>query len=405
MAQPPSPLMRPGLPGGPPELGDVPLANRRVPHVPFSPQLPTAPGPLPPPATKLPSVTDDPNVRGEQPPKTPDLGSYLNPALNQYKSDLAGYQKADEANRIDPQKVKPRLWERLVGFGLGATQLKDPQNAGAVASEVVGRRQAGAENARNLALAPWTQRLEQDKAGVPLAESAARTAHEQGELDLQRYNAITNSEYKEAIASIRDEVAKGNIEKAENQLDQQQKALEEKKDRDADYFKMQHALLDLREHIADQKAAGGTKAKPTQFAGAESKKASALEKAKTVYDRETALAGTDPDARKTAEDNFHAAQQEAQDAYEAEINSLGGEASHQDVSSWWGGTRAAQPAAAAPAATPSPNAKPATTSSNTSQPGAGKILPMSAIEQAAQDNKISVDEAKQQAIAQGYKVQ
>ena len=157
---------------------------------------------------KLPAVTDDPAVKGGmgEMPKTPDLGSYLNPALNQYKSDLAGYQQADVANRIDPQKVKPRLWERLAGFALGATQLKNPENAGAVAGEVVGRRRAGAELARSTALAPWTQRLEQDKAGVPLAESAARTAYEQGELGLK--TAAENRERFSAIKSA--EAQRGN---------------------------------------------------------------------------------------------------------------------------------------------------------------------------------------------------
>ena len=66
-----------------------------------------------------------------------------------------------------------------------------------------------------------------DKEATPLAEAAERTAHEQGQLDLERYNAITNSDYKEAIAEVRDEVAKGNIEKAKDLLDQQQKALDE----------------------------------------------------------------------------------------------------------------------------------------------------------------------------------
>lgn len=330
--------------------------------------IPFSPMPSPPP-TKLPAVTDDPGVtkNANTPPastsgpmgampKTPDLGSYLNPALTRYNSDMTGYQQADQANRIDPQNVKPKLWERLLGFVAGATQLRNPENAGNVASEIVNRRRDQAEQNRSLALAPWTQRLQLDKEGVPLAESAARTANEQGHLDLdaakenrERFSAQSNSEYKTAIAGIREEIAKGNMEKAENQLDQQQKALQEKKDKDAEWFQMQHSILDLRQQVEEHKEQKDNKTKPSQSVGIESRKASALQKAKTAYDRDTALAGNDPDARKTADDNFKQAQQDAQDAYEAEINSAGGEAGHQDVASWQKGSQATNAAPAAKA--------------------------------------------------------
>jgi hypothetical protein len=82
-----------------------------------------------------------------------------------------------------------------------------------------------------------------------------------------------------------------------------------------------------------------------------------LQKAKAAYDRETDLAGSDPEARATAETNFKQAQQDAQDAYEAEINAAGGTAEHQDVESWRGKPAAgAKPATAAPAGTAKPAA-------------------------------------------------
>jgi hypothetical protein len=299
-------------------------------------------------------------------PKSPDLASYLNPALKQYQSDLSGYQQADQANRLDPQQLRPKWWERLAGFALGATQLKDPSNAGNVASEVTNRRLNEATANRERALAPWTQRLQMDKEGTPLAEAAERTAHEQGQLDIERYNAITNSEYKDAIEKVRDEVAKGNIEKAQDLLDEKQKELEEKKTRDAEWYEMQHAMIDIRKQLADardRQVDKGNKAKPSQSVAIESRKATALQKAKTAYDRETELAGSDPEARKTAEDNFKQAQQDAQDAYEAEINAAGGEATHQDVESWRGnGAKPGTQSAAAPpasSAAPGPAAKPA----------------------------------------------
>jgi hypothetical protein len=371
VAQPPTGQPLPGASTnlGPAGANVAPESPGKVPPVTDDPSVPKGPA-----AT---GTTDDLESRGmlsrispqpaAQPaapamPKSPDLASYLNPALKQYQSDLSGYQQADQANRLDPQQLRPKWWERLAGFALGATQLKDPSNAGNVASEVTNRRLNEATANRERALAPWTQRLQMDKEGTPLAEAAERTAHEQGQLDVERFNALTNSDYKDAIAAMREEVAKGNIEKAQDLLDQKQKELEEKKDKDAEYFKMQHALLDIRQQLADardRQVDKGNKAKPSQSVAIESRKATALQKAKTAYDRETELAGSDPEARKTAEDNFKQAQQDAQDAYEAEINAAGGEATHQDVESWRG--NGAQPAAAPPAssAAPGPAAKPA----------------------------------------------
>src|ERR1700733_2275861 len=114
-------------------------------------------------------------------PQTPNLGSYLNPALKQYQSDLSGYQQADQGNRLDPEQLRPKWWERLAGFALGATQLRDPQNAGAIASEVANRRLNEATGNRERALAPWTQRLQMDKEGLPLAEAQERTGKDQAE--------------------------------------------------------------------------------------------------------------------------------------------------------------------------------------------------------------------------------
>jgi hypothetical protein len=330
-AMPPSPMMQPGLPGGPPATaGAMPLAGRVAPPapaaVPATPPInmlakggvnqapPGPPGAVPflpgggtPGATappKVPPVTDDPGVKGGMGPmpQTPDLGSYLNPALQKFQADQAGYNQADEANRIDPQQVKPRLWERLAGFALGATQLKNPENAGNVASEVVNRRRTGAELNRSTALAPWTQRLQQDREGLPLAEAAARTGYEQGELNLhtaaedrERFTAVTNADYKQAIADVRSELEKDNYEKAENLLDQKQKELELKKTHDKEWYDMQHALLDLHKQVEDRKEAKAKEGKDhtATIVGIEAKKTAGLEKAENTYRRALRDSGLD----------------------------------------------------------------------------------------------------------------
>jgi hypothetical protein len=336
------------------------------------------------PTMKLPAVTDDPNVRGAatsmgEMPKTPDLGSYLNPALNQYKSDLAGYQHADEANRIDPQKVKPRLWERLVGFGLGATQLKDPQNAGAVASEVVNRRRAGAEQSRATALAPWTQRLEMDKAGVPLAESAATTAYHQGELGLreatenrERFSAIKNAEAKEELNALREQ---WNSERDKNSQEKNAAYLQHIQDLAAKYkddYALHQELEHLRERVQDWKEAKGDKAKDhtNQVLATEKTKEIAITAAEDKYRKARKQLDIDKQpgteeykqALAAIEDEHTNDLQRAENAYEVKGTELGGNIPHQDVASWQKGSQAAQPASTTPAATPAAKPKPAATS-------------------------------------------
>jgi hypothetical protein len=362
-AQPPAPAAQPQPSNEPIRMGPggVNLAPKGPPGVgasgiPFSP-MPTG--------TKVPQVTDDPAVPKSGPasspmgamPQTPNLGSYLNPALRQYQSDLSGYQKADEGNRIDPNAVQPKWWERLIAFGLGATQIKDPQNAGNVASEVVNRRRDLAEQRRSTALAPWTQRLQQDKEGLPLAEAQERTGKDQAELDLnaakegrERFTAQSNADAKDELNTIRDEWNKDRSAQAEARLN-------ELAEKNKDNLELQRQVLDLKRDMLDYKMSQGSKAKPGQSVAIESKKAAALAKAKTAYDKATDLAGSDPEARKAADDNFKQAQQDAQDAYEAEINAAGGEATHQDVSSWRSKPAATAPAAAPPASPAKPAAQ------------------------------------------------
>ncbi len=328
----------------------------------------------------VPAPTDDPAVVGTGStgamgamPKTPDLGSYLNPALRQYQSDLSGYQQADTASRIDPNAVKPHLWERLLGGVVGGIS----GNAD-VGKMITHRRLNEAEKSRDLQLAPWTQRLQMDKEGVPLAESAARTAYQQGELGLrtatenrERYSAITNSEYKDALASIRDEVAKGNHEKAEDLLDQKQKELEQKKDHDAEWFQMQHALLDLREKIADK-----GKDHTSQTMAAETTKQNAVTAAEDKYRKARRQLdldyqpGSEEYTRALAgiEDEHTTDLQRAEDTYEAKGTELGGNMPHQDVSSWRSKStdNSTAPAgnakpAAAPAENSAPNGTPTAT--------------------------------------------
>ena len=334
--------------------------------------IPSAPMPS---GAKLPAVTDDPSVpkSGAQPnqmgemPKPQNLGSYLNPDTAQYQHDLGEYQKTDEANRIDPQQVKPRLWERLLGFALGATQLKDPQNAGAVASQVVNRRRDAAELQRTTALAPWTQRLDKDKEGLPLAELAARTGYEQGELDLKtagenRERAVGQGridQYEARTSKLQDEVDHPKQTQPKN-ADEALVAASAATDA-AEKSRLIQLAHDLHQQEIERaresrppKEEKDRRGSPAQFKAANDRKNAALVKAKAIYDKETEAAGSDPVARKQADDNFKAAEQAAQDGFEQDNSILGGEPTHQNVESWRG--QGGQPA---PVATPGSNAAPA----------------------------------------------
>jgi hypothetical protein len=328
-----------------------------------------------------------------QMPKQQDLGSYLNPALKQYQADQAGYQQADEANRIDPQQVKPRLWERLAGFALGATQLKDPQNAGAVAGEVVNRRRAGAELQRSTALAPWTQRLQQDREGLPLAEASARTGYEQGELDLrragegrERFSAITNAQAKEEVNSLRekwdDEKDKSNQERNAAYLEHVKDLENKYKDDDA----VRQELFHLRERVQDFKETKAKEGKDhiAQTMGAETQKANALRAAEQAFNKAYSAEGFPADPKAEWSDEQHAklaqftqqrdeARQAAEDAYEAKSAELkGAPVDHQDVATWQKGSQTAAPVAAPSSAAPA--GKPAATDALPKAPQGGAPL-------------------------------
>jgi hypothetical protein len=355
------------------------------------------------PSMKLPSVTDDPNVargsngpaqsgagRWDNPrdnanslvdysrgmgemPKQQDLGSYLNPALNQYKSDLSGFQQADEGHRVDPSTVKPHLWDRLLGGVVGG--LSGNMQTG---KDVTHRRLIEAEKQRSVALAPWTQRLEMDKAGVPLAESAATTAYHQGELGLkeaaenrERFSAIKSAEAKEELNTLREQ---WNNERDKNSQERNASYLQHITDLAAKY-KDDHALQleleHLKERVEDFKEQKEAKGKDhtAQVLATEKTKENAITAAEDKYRKalkqldETQTPGTDEykQARAAIEDEHTNDLQRSENAYEVKGTELGGNIPHQDVASWRKGSQTTPPpasasAAATPAAKPQPAA-------------------------------------------------
>jgi hypothetical protein len=244
---------------------------------------------------------------------------------------------------VDPNQVKPKWWERALGVALGATQLKNPENAGAVASQVVNRRLIGAERSRDLALQPIDQQIASEREAFPLYTAAGEAAYRQAQLGVdtnrenrERFTAKSNAGYKSDWNEIRQQRTDDQQKAAEDRAQQQKDALAERERRDKETNDQRQQLNDIRDRLATKKEEAPTTklGTPGQFSGLEVKKQQALSKAHSDYQKAvTGLEPTDAEGHKQAASDLAEAQQQAQDAYEQEIISLGGTAQHFDYGS------------------------------------------------------------------------
>ncbi|MGC2182254.1 MAG: hypothetical protein WA637_03130, partial [Terriglobales bacterium] len=214
---------------------------------PLRPTPDPQPNPAPPPS-------DDPSLA---PVKAPDLTNYLNPIIQQQQALNA---KRAAVPPIDPNAVKPKAWERIVGTLLGATQLRNPENAGAVASQVVNRRRIGAEEARATALQPINEEQEALDKQMPLYTAAGRAAYEQADLGLrtagenrQRAADKLTAGYRTDWNEIRQQRADDQAKAAQDRADQQKAALDERERHDNQVA----ALTDRLRTIEEQRLKNG----------------------------------------------------------------------------------------------------------------------------------------------------
>jgi hypothetical protein len=291
----------------------------------------------PSPAAAPPS--DDPSISPVHQP--PDVSSYLNPAM-QRMNDLMAKRAAVPG--IDPNQVKPKWWERALAVGLGATQLRNPENAANVADMVVHRRLYGAERTRNLALQPIDEQIKAEREAFPLYTAAGEAAYRQAELgqhadteNRERFTAKTSANYKTDWNQIRQQRADDQAKAAADRDQQQKDSLAERERRDQETNQTRQQLADIRDRLAtdkENKPGGEKRGTPGQFSGVEVNKQQALSKAHSDYQK--AVSNLEPDdleGHKQAATDLAEAQQQAQDAYEQEIISLGGTAQHFDYGS------------------------------------------------------------------------
>ncbi len=161
----------------------------------------------------------------------------------------------------------------------------------------------------------------------------------------ERYTAKQNAGYKSDWNEIRQQRTQDQATAATDKIDQAQKALTEREQHDKQVNDLGDRLRTVEEQRLKDKEnnpAGEKRGTPGQFSGADTKKAQAIAKAHNEYNKATAnlpkdqkTAWTDEqlDTLKAAKDDYDQANQDAQDAYENEIVSLGGTAQHFDYAS------------------------------------------------------------------------
>lgn len=313
------------------------------------------------PTQQKPASSDDPGITGQL-PTPPDITQ--SPVAGAYKrySDLAAQRESIQPpNRAD---FKPTWKDRLLGGTVAL--LSGNAKAGA---DLTTRKFRNASSDFNDKTGNLDKQLEIERGGL----AAAKDVGELPQRDFENKIHVTREGRERATGEARIGEEKARAARLQDQIDnpphrEPKNADEALSAASAETDPQEKArLIKLASDLHTQEIDRVKSARPpreektaskTASVGIENKKAQALSAAKRQYDKETENAGNDPDLRKQADDNFKQAQQDAQDAYEAEIAANGGTPSHQDTSTWRGATpppaakpgqTAAQPAAAKPA--------------------------------------------------------
>lgn len=366
---------------------------------------PVAAAPAPPiqqaPAAPVAAPSDDPAITsGRQ--NLDQSSAALQDAIKTYQGTQA---KIAAVPPVDYNAKKPSPWSRLLGgiVGTAAGYGGGPQVAQQVARGVTYRTLNQADIERQRQLDPLFQQLQSEREGIPMYQAANEGAWRQfqGGLDASRENRLKQADDNTIGSKLPTkeigpdgqahyyQITKGGqkveVETPKSVLDDQRKRDEDSntpatgarpepdptskgayriKTKSGDYIPYTFKSVDEaalagdktgtalfnREHQPREtdKEKRGT---PNQFAGVEVKKQQALTSAEHAYKKAlTDLAPNDADGQKEALDELNGAKQRAQDAYEQELQSLGGTASHVDATTAGkpGGKSTAPPNAATP---------------------------------------------------------
>lgn len=341
-----------------------------------------APQPPPQVAQPAPPPTDDPGLAMPPIPKPPDLSNsplaQLLTRTNQDQAAIAAVPKPD------PAQLKPRLWERILGGVLGATQLVNPERAGDVADSVVHRRLNGAQRDYDVKTSPLYKQLETDRQGVGLAEAQSRIPQQTFDNDMkvsqekraQQLDTGRIGQYRARATSLEGKFIAGTEEKDENSptgwtaetAQGERKPFTPKASASsatphtvetADgvmQYNPETQRYDIKVGAGKKKGTGAAKpANKSQFRLIETRKQASLAKAEHEYAQNVSDTGGDYESKesKQALELLNKQKEQIQSAYEAEIEAAGGNVS--DGGSGPAPAAAGKPAAAAASASPDPS--------------------------------------------------
>lgn len=318
-------------------------------------------------ATGVPQPSDDPDITAARAGITSSQTA-LQDRMKNYEATQAKIAAVPPVNPADHQ---PKWYDRLLGAGEGFALGYGKGNAakGAEAGADVTRRGLNkAESDRKAALDPLLTQLNAEREEIPLLNSSNETAwrgfeaaKDSKDLNRKQELADTKQEFDEQISAVR---VKAEHDQNQNAIDRLNEIEERNKNQNQnaqEKLQLQKELLDLRESMLKNQEGKSGKGTPVQFSNVENDKHASLRKAQGDYDKATKdldpKNAEDIQAIHDAHEKFSEAQQQAEDAYESQLNALGGSVQHQDVTKDWNGSGPPPPGTPPPAATPA--AKPA----------------------------------------------
>jgi hypothetical protein len=186
---------------------------------------------------------------------------------------------------LDPNSLRPKWYDRLLGGGVGFLAGYGNAERGAqLGGAVTNRRYTEAKNERSAQISPLLEQLNAEREEIPMLNSANESAWRQFQgaqdakkLDIQQNKADTDREYKQDIVDIRQQIQAGNIQKASDLLDQKQKELAERQKRGEDTRNYRDGLLDLKQQMQDWKEKHGSDPKPARNSSLRQLKTSAMQ--------------------------------------------------------------------------------------------------------------------------------
>jgi hypothetical protein len=304
--------------------------------------------------------TDDPTITGM--PAIPNAPDYSNsPLAQEYKKFGDLMTRRQQLQPPNPADYKPRWTERLKGGLVGALAgLGGGGEFGArVGGGVTHRRFNTAEGTYETKRANLEDQIRAEREGIPLAEAASRIPQQGFENEMQRARLGTEQrtgqaridQYEARVKRLQDQVDNPKATQPRN-ADEALSAASAARDA-ADKSRLIQLADDLhKQEIERAHESRPPKSDPSdkpasraQFRGAEDKKAAARRKAEDEFDRDTkdidlkrSHVGPDADTRyandKAAYDEqariLEQKKRAAQDAYEADIRTLGGSVGGQD---------------------------------------------------------------------------